>query len=114
MAIPATVSIDGPNVPSCSESGTVSSSVTTTTVPVNIRSHNALVAPSSCAVVTVCLFSRRVSPEEAEPVNWSLPTKVAITGGEVLDYCAAPACRSVAPVVAVDDELLTNIARLDV
>ena len=76
------MSIDGPNVPSCSESGTVSSSVTTTTVPVNIRSHNALDAPSVCAVVTVCLSSERLSESKGPAVNWSLPVKVATTWGK--------------------------------
>ena len=90
----------------------VSSSVTVTVVPVNVRSHNALDAPSVCAVETVCLSSERLSESEGPAVNWALPWNVATTGGEVFENSAAPACRVVAPVVAVDDELLTNIARL--
>ena len=107
------MSIVGPFTPiAISESGTVSSSVTMTTVPVNVRSHFALDAPSVCATVTVCLSSESVSPEEAEPVNWLLPMKVATTGGEVLENAAGPACRVVATVVAADCDVTVPVSAL--
>ena len=98
---------------SCSETGTTLSSVTTTTVLSNTRSHLKLVCPSVCTVVVSCLSSER-SSESNDVLNWSLPWKFATTACAEFEPDAGPACRVVAPVVAVDDELLTNIARAEV